>query len=320
MSQAIRCARLLGQRGAPTIAVSSLPVSVSEAEVTFRNLLSKPFSGSASVSFAHATEKVPLELGGAAWLKRAIKANVGFEKDRLDVFTLETTLEGLGNQPNQTTISYPVMFVSKFVPEVDGDLGDWQDRPFIPLNAGETKPLSASIKLAWDDSHLYLAAKVNDKSPMVASRQQIMEGKGADMLGICLDLLSNGRLKADLAPFDDDNYCYEFMPSPGEKEGIAFCNYAPVTQADSGKIAPRKGLFDERITVMCKRRTDGYVYEIAIPKTRLMPLRFGKGTAFGFNAAAVDGNAEEAATRETTALAAKNWRNPGKLAIAVFVE
>lgn len=320
MSRAIRSAGLLGQDGAATVAISALPVSVSEAEVTFRNLLSKQFVGSASVSFARATERIALELGASAWVKRVIKGKTPFSKNRLDVFTLAADLEGPGGQSVKTAISYPVLFIGRFVPKVDGDLDDWQDTPFIPLNVGKTESLSASIKLAWDDSHLYLAAKVDDASPAAVPRRQVMEGKGRDMLGICLDLISNGRLKANLALFDDDNYCYEFMPSPKGEKGIAFCDYAPVTQADSGRMAPRKGRIDEQITAICRRRADGYIYEIAIPKARLMPLRFEKGTPFGFSVAAADGNAKNAASGGIAALTARNWRDPGTFAIAVLVE
>ncbi|MBT3378526.1 MAG: hypothetical protein HN742_25030 [Lentisphaerae bacterium] len=320
MSRAIRFARLLGREGAPTVAISALPLSASEAEVTFKNLLSKPFSGVASVSFAHATERIPLDLGPSARLKRVAKAGTEFACDRLESFVLEADLGSL-DQPIKTTISYPVLFISRFAPAVDGDLGDWRDRPFIPLSSGKTDLLSASIKLAWDDSHLFLAATVNDASATAASRQDAMEGKSRDMLGICLDLLSNGRLKGDLAPFDDDNYCYEFMPSPGEEKGIAFCRHAPVTQADSGKMAPRKGRFDGQIIAVCRRRADGYVYEVAIPRARLMPLRLAKGTAFGLSVAAGDGGAgDDTATGKTAALAARDWRNPGEFAVAVFVE
>ena len=206
------------------------------------------------------------------------------------------------------------------MPEVDGDLDDWQGIPFVPLNAGEPGPFSASIKVAWDDNHLYLAARVQDPSTEAVAPQQVIQRQARDMLGICLDLISTGRLKTGRAAFDDDNYCYKFTPPETGTKGLVFCDFAPITQADSGKLAPRKGLFDSYINCKSKHTPEGYIYEIAIPKARLMPLRFEKGISFGFSAAISDSNLKEGATKSLVALPDLDWRNPVKFLIATLVE
>jgi len=299
------------------VAMSAWPASISEAKVAFKNSLSQPFSGTAMVSFAGATETFPLTLDASGTTSRIVKASTPFGKHELGRFNVEAALTMAGRQPIETVIAYPVLFAGRFTPAMSGNLDEWKNIPFIPLAAGQTDAFNASLKLAWDDKAIYLAVKVKDATFDGNTRKQIEDNRIQDSFSIGIDTMRDGRFGVE-TNFDDNDYCYRFAPPVEGDKGLVFCDVAPGTQADGGKGVPRRGTFDEQITCLSKRVADGYEYEIAIPRQRLLPLMFTRGVSFGLSAAAGDGRRQDTPGQGIVALPAPDWRNPRTFAIVTL--
>ena len=319
MCRAIGAATLLDEASPAPVTISAWPASTSEAKVAFKNNLSQSFTGTATVSFAGTTEAFPLTLDASGMTNRIVKASTLFSKQELGRFSVEAALTTAGRPPVTTAIAYPVLFAGRFTPTMDGNLDEWKKIPFIPLVAGQAGAFNASVKLAWDDEAIYLAVQVKDATFDRSTREQIKDNRIQDAFSIGIDTMRDGRFGVE-TNFDDNDYCYRFTPSAEDDKGLVFCDVAPGTQADGGKGVARRGTFDEQITCIYKRVADGYEYEIAIPRQRLLPLMLTRGVAFGLSAAVSDGQVQAAPGQGLVALPSLDWRNPQTFAIMTLVD
>jgi len=152
-------------------------------------------------------------------------------------------------------------------PTLDGDLADWAGVPAFSLNADRAirvlgvapVPLdaSATLQAAWDDASLYFAVRVYDDRVIVDSPAAPWQD---DAVELSLDGRHDHERRWDVTESDDHQFTITAA-------GAAYHDGAP----------------DPSVRVATRRLADGYVLEIAIPRSRLGGVPLAAGQIAGFN-------------------------------------
>lgn len=158
-----------------------------------------------------------------------------------------------------------------FEVEIDGNLSDWEGRPYVFIGRAEDvypesgrqlwngpEDLSARIYLGWDSDNIYIAAYVIDD-------KHYNRNKGARI-------------------WDGDAFQFAFAPSVKEMQpsnlGLALADEGLQAQRWEGE----EGLWGKsRYAVVRDEANSSTFYEAAIP-LEAMGIAGKKGTVFGFNA------------------------------------
>lgn len=184
--------------------------------------------------------------------------------------------------------------------KIDGDLSDWKDFPFIKMEnrnnyvgkmgwipreriqgeVGYPGDFEAEFKAAWDPDYLYLGVRVTDDK-FVHEKYEIASSRWHDdCLQLYLDTLNNGKDKSTQR-MDEDDYNYDFFPEVSSGTMLVYRRFAPNMQLIGGLAAPKANTFDSTVKTAFRLTPDGYVYEIALPRNRIAPIRLQQGSVFG---------------------------------------
>lgn len=267
------------------------------AEAQVRNLLGRPLRGRLQVSSAGrsiadhaveipargtATEVVPVAM--AAGTLTPVEATIAF------------TPEGVAPSPAQTS-GFECGAISHVAapPAIDGDLSDWPADTAIavperlmeygPLTAAEKEKfkelvpwkgpgdLSASLRMAWDEQHLYLGIEVRDDvhDPI----DDLSRAWMGDSLQLYVDAWGDARERGQRGYGNDDQAFrlwtgaddrIRILRDAAPERQVAFLSTGPVTTVQSA----------------FRRVGDRSVYELALPLRELQPVVLKPGSVFGF--------------------------------------
>lgn len=180
----------------------------------------------------------------------------------------------------------------------DGDLSDWDALPAIdfptvfwesglpvwlrskypePIAWRGPRDLSAQMRVAWDEGHLYLAFAVAD------DKLSCLAGPGASGYGMdCVELGFDTKCDArasQVVSIDGNDYIYCIYPYQ-DGSCAAYRDYTPYTaRSFLAKSGVEKGV---RAAYKRDRETQKTIYEIAFPKRYLHPIPLQSGAVFGF--------------------------------------
>jgi len=164
---------------------------------------------------------------------------------------------------------------------VDGNLDDWKCAPAIavtntclykPKFAKDAEPVgypgdfAAKFQAVWDADSLYLAVRIIDD-------EFVAEDRGK---------LSGQWYNDTTKGFDTNDYNYDFYPDPKNNRAVAFRRFAPEQQLAGGLVAPKPMEAEPNIITAFRRVRDGYLYEIAIPKRYIAPMKLEAESSVGF--------------------------------------
>ncbi|HEU4420294.1 MAG TPA: sigma 54-interacting transcriptional regulator [Planctomycetota bacterium] len=197
----------------------------------------------------------------------------------------------------------PELAIRRATPVIDGDLAEWPkggaidlDQPAQLIEGKETwsgpGDLSASLRIAWDTNHLYLAGVVRDDQ--TSDDQNLAARDRVDCIELCLGFsvdAEGGSLRPEESPLF-------LMPLQSRR---------PWNWADTGKGGARQSGIQLTGVSVASRRLDAgsYQFEAAVPFHHFPGLRPGSET-IGFNLVLHDFDGE--ASRP--AVLAWNGRDP----------
>jgi len=293
LCQALRSARL-ADRNESLIDVSVKPVGRSDLDIKFRNLVSRPMQADIILSVQGKQWEKPLSLPekGTATMKVPMPQALGF--DRVTKVQVPVTIREKNSPEVKLDVSFEGFSVKKWTGApiiIDGDLSDWKGIPEIPItNCCLSKPqfakdeepvgypgdLGATFQAAWDDEMLYLAVKVVDDKFVHEKKA----GWDNDCLQMYIDTMCDARSKVTKG-FDGNDYSYDFFPDVKEGTAVVFRRFAPEQQAAGGLAAPKPNELEPNIKTAFRLYEGGYLYEIAIPKQYLAPMKLEAGTVAG---------------------------------------
>ncbi len=178
-----------------------------------------------------------------------------------------------------------------FAIALDGELSEWSNTSAAPIdevvflreNWAGPDDLSGTVRAAWDDTYLYLAAQVTDDRIVQESEQSFL------IRGDALEFFWDANLGAD---FDLDDYNedeVQAVMSPGNFAGRAPSAWVYVPQNDN---------FNSEISVMAQRTGAGYNLEIRLPWERLNAAPAGN-EVYGYAIALSDDDSEGSGEQET---------------------
>ena len=174
---------------------------------------------------------------------------------------------------------------------IDGDLSDWpSDAAEFTLDstragAGKTrtweqtpeeKKLRATVRVCWDEYHLYFAVSVNRElqvQPTVSSSKEMWRN---DSLQIAFDPLMNA-IKPNLGYNDDD---FEYTISRFKGKPTVWRDYASASIYDS--LSKKLGEIDE-VSVAIRSEKGQTIYEVAFPTFSVSPFKLQPGSSMRFN-------------------------------------
>lgn len=195
-------------------------------------------------------------------------------------FTLRETFSGLLAKKVKSPI------------RLDGSLDDWQGIPAIPIQdrmlgpsfsaSGKTPSdadFSAEMRIAWDDTKLYVAVQVRDDKFVVHPRP-LREGWKNDSLQIYFDTFCDARSK-NIKGLDENDYSFGFYFENGSSAPKAYLHHVPDMQLTRGVQAAKIDTVSSNVETAWKRTPDGYIYEIAFSYLGIQPLKLAPGEVFG---------------------------------------
>jgi hypothetical protein len=147
-------------------------------------------------------------------------------------------------------------------PTIDGDLGEWGDEPvyqsaYRVYNVDGwdgTADMTASWRLGWDGTNLYVAVEVlDDIHVQTQTGNQIFRGDSLDMQ------FDTNRSNSPTEPSPDN---FQFILSPGDFGGLPPAAFR-FQGTDNGQILDAPG--GHHVTVAAQATSSGYALEAAIP-------------------------------------------------------
>lgn len=191
-----------------------------------------------------------------------------------------------GEKVISKTVKLPSIEASRKTINIDGDLADWQgiqelkmgeDHLSTDFSEGKLphkgpQDLSATASIAWDDNNLYCSIKVTDDQ-FVPSNNIVYWS--FDSVQVYFDMMNDGGKNYN---GNDAAYTIGFS-----KEGkpVAYLEKNP-TGRYVGDGNTERGI-DDDVKVVSMKTDDGYLLEMAFPKTALPYLELKDGSVFGFS-------------------------------------
>ncbi|MBQ6473791.1 MAG: hypothetical protein IJJ33_17525, partial [Victivallales bacterium] len=178
------------------------------------------------------------------------------------------------------------------VPHFDGG---WDKVPSMKLpcfkqtsvqeKRGYPGDFDASIQVGWTDDALCLRVEVIDDLLTAG------DGPGLrwnyDVCQIFMDTRCSAR-QSGLNSFDDDDYQYDVMPRKDGGGCDVWRSLSPFVQYTLGTAAPKDSQLAPEIPAKFTRTENGYVYEVAIPKAYVLPIRLTPGWNFALGVYVAD--------------------------------
>lgn len=193
---------------------------------------------------------------------------------------------------------------------IDGDLGDWADIPnALPYDQAEqvvhgpgawTSPddLSGRVRLAWRQSHLYLAAEVVDDQ-----LRQTQQGDGiwkGDHAEVFIDAAPD--LEPERDPFGEGQYQFGFSP------GNFLDTRDPLTDCRPEVVSFRpRGASCEGVDLAAKRLPNGWTIEAAMPWALIGLQQVNRGTLLRFEVALSDTDSPEPRQESFMTSSTETW-------------
>ena len=192
------------------------------------------------------------------------------------------------SRPNGTPV------VASFLaqaPTVDGDLGEWSSTPYsltqIVYGTSRWSGLadaSAVFYLGWDDTNLYLAARVTDE-------KYVQISKGSSLyLGDSLEIQLDADLASDFFVAELSGDDYQIGLSAGNFGSIAPGAYRWYPSSKSGVPA--------NLVVAGKSTSSGYALEASIPWS-VFAVTPAEGSRYGFVVSVSDNDAVGTAAQQS---------------------
>ncbi len=296
-------ARLAGKAFQP-LAVVVTPVGVSKLDVQFRNLISRPFNGTAVVSAQGNKIEKKLALAGQQSEALVLPLKQKLSDKQITDVSVPIVLKEEDRKAVNIDASFRGFAAKKHKNspiKIDGSLDDWKDIPEIPITnrfihtgglgdprlglkkdkIGYKGDHQAFFSVTWDDDNLYLLAKVKDDKFSPLKKKGGIWTK--DSLQVYIDTYCDARKKSDKG-FDTNDFNYDFGRDPQNPSKLlawrAFTPEWQLTLQGGLKLLPMR--FEPGIKTAFKEVKGGYIYEIAFPKAYLAPMQFKAGTAVGF--------------------------------------
>lgn len=167
---------------------------------------------------------------------------------------------------------------------IDGNLDKWEGLEPLRLDRKEQvvgpwkgpSDLSAEIFLAWDEDHLYLAAKVKDD-------RFCQEFSGADSWQGDSVQISFDTSNDDSSELDEGDYEYALALTPKGPEAFRL-------SVEEGRMRGEE--VDVPLFIEVLPEEGLHIYEVAIPWSQLKPFRPEEGRICGFNVVVNDNDGE----------------------------
>lgn len=205
--------------------------------------------------------------------------------------------------PPSNSSDEPVAVFNPHSLQIDGQLHEWPDdiptvqsRHLVFQDASwdGSEDLTASWRLMWNNTHLYIALEVIDE-------QHVQTESGSTAyLGDSAEIQLDTNLAGDYGPqvSPDDN---QYLLSPGN-----FSNIPPSVFRFQGNEAGQIGLADKTNALIATQRTNwGYILEAALPWAELNVKPF-EGLEMGISLNVTDTDTPNAAIQETMYATAPN--------------
>jgi hypothetical protein len=192
------------------------------------------------------------------------------------------------SRPNGTPVE--ASFLAQ-APTVDGDLGEWSTTPYsltqIVYGASRWSGLadsSAVFYLGWDNTNLYLAARVTDD-------QYVQVSKGTTLYrGDSLEIQLDADLASDFAVAELSGDDYQIGLSAGNFGSIAPGAYRWYPSSKSGVPA--------NLVVAGKSASSGYTLEASIPWS-VFAVTPSEGSRYGLVVSVSDNDAVGTAAQQS---------------------
>ena len=214
------------------------------------------------------------------------------------------------SRPNGTPVE--ASFLAQ-APTVDGDLGEWSTTPYsltqIVYGASRWSGLadsSAVFYLGWDDTNLYLAARVTDE-------KYVQISKGSSLyLGDSLEIQLDADLASDFLVAELSGDDYQIGLSAGNFGSIATGAYRWYPSSKSGVPA--------NLVVAGKSTSSGYTLEASIAWS-VFAVTPAEGSRYGFVVSVSDNDAVGTAAQQSlvSSVSTRTLTNPTTWGTIVLV-
>jgi len=205
------------------------------------------------------------------------------------------------SRPNGTPME--ASFLAQ-APTVDGDLGEWSTTPYsltqLVYGASRWSGLadsSAVLYLGWDDTHLYLAARVTDD-------QYVQVSKGSSLyLGDGLEIQLDADLASDFFVAELSGDDYQIGLSAGNFGSIAPGAYRWYPSTKSGVPA--------NLEIAGESTSSGYTLEASIPWS-VFAVTPTEGSRYGLVVSVSDNDAVGTAAQQSmvSSVSSRTLLNP----------
>ncbi len=175
---------------------------------------------------------------------------------------------------------------------IDGDLADWPadteviriDKRNKGLNkysyeksewGAEEDKITANLRYAWDDDHLYVAFEVFKPTLFaIPATEEPSAIYKYDSVQICFDTLHNAKPESQI---EDDDFEYSAGQTSTGKP-VVFCRWASAAVHDS--LAKETGVVSaEAVPFAVKQYADRTVYEMAFTRRTVSPFKLAPNSA-----------------------------------------
>jgi hypothetical protein len=313
-------------------------------EAIFRNLITKPFIGTAVIDLdgEKLEKQLNIPANSVCLEKLPLKDKIPY--GRIRDIKMPVVIKEKGFKPVKTDLSFPAFAVHKALDpiKVDGNLEDWGNIPAIRLKnrniiktAGGNKgiPLNndakigfpgdheAEFKITWDDKHLYLLVKVNDDKFYVKPDEAIPGAWRYDCLQVYIDTQADARNRQTKG-HDENDYNYNFYPAPKGNTVTVYRATTPNQQIAGGLLAPKPNRVEPEVKANFTIIKNGYFYEIAFPKRLVAPMPLKRGSIAGFSVYLADNDGREypKSALTTTPPGTGGFRNPHLYPLMILTE
>jgi len=303
--KALDLAFTTGQDAAFPLEISLDLQDLKNCVLNCRNPLSRSFEGVISLKTGNKPVAHNINIPGGGSVKLNAPLEEPLRYDALENIAFPLCLDYNGRRFAQD-ISLAAFAAKKKTPgrsiKIDGSLDDWDGIPEIKIinqiiaavppefqlkykersPIGDEKDFSASFRITWDETNLYLAVKVTDD---VFFHEKM--GWANDSLQTYFDTMCDARKNLPRTGFDQNDYNYDFFPY--ENSLIAYRRFSADRQVSAYLEAE---IVEKNIETSFRKTGDGYVYEIRFPVRYLMPLELKNGNVVGFSINVIDHDGE----------------------------